>query len=245
MNPPSASRAPAAASDSRRRVLVASAALPLLGLGLGLTLGPQRLARAAADATPASLRRLDAAAMALFDAAQGSHWTAARRALDQARASAATLAAVEPAFLAAGGELNHFFEARNNLGTDLIEAATALSVKDRRWLVNCADRIAARAGELSQPFAEHTDASIPRIESLLFLARRMRRALVWRDSVGYRSAYDDFKRLWQSLSETLRSQRAARLRALDDALARTASSRSAADVQALYLAVKHLRDGLQ
>ena len=242
-NPLPEPQTPGTASGARRRVLAAAAAVPLLGLGL--TLGPQRPALAAADMTPASLRALDTAAMALFDAAQGSHWAAARRALAQARTSAETTAAIEPAFLTAGGELTHFFEVRNNLGGDLIEAAAALSVKDRRWLVSCADRIAARAGELSQPFAQHANALIPRIESLLFRARRMRRALVWGDTFGFISAQDDFKRLWQSLREALRGQPAARLAALDDALLRTAGSRSAADAQALYLAVKQLRDGLQ
>ena len=235
------SKAPA----PRRRVLAAGAALPLLGLGLGLALAPPRAARAAAERTPATLRALDTAAMALFDAAEGAHWAAARRALDQAQASGATVATLEPDFLSAGGELWHFFEAHNNLSADLVEARIALSVKDKRWLVSCADRIAARAGELSQPFAAHADALLPRVESLLFLARRMRSALVWGDTFGLDGARVDFRRLWLPLRLALKGhQPAHRLQAIDDALARTAESRSASDVKALYGAVQALRDGL-
>lgn len=232
-------------TPSRRRVLAAGAALPLLGLGLGLVLAPQRPARAATERTPATLRALDAAAMTLFDAAEGAHWTAARRALDRAQASAATVAALEPDFLSAGGELRHFFEAHNNLSADLVEARIALSVKDKRWLVSCADRIAMRAGELSQPFAAHADALLPRIDSLLFLARRMRTALVWSDRSGLDSAQVDFRRLWPPLRLTLKGQPAARLQAIDDALTRTAESHSASDGKALYGAVQALRDGLR
>ena len=242
-NPLPEPQTPGTASGARRRVLAAAAAVPLLGLSL--TLGVQRPVQAAADRTPAPLRALDTAAMALFDAAQGSHWEAARRALAEARTAAEASATIEPAFLRAGGELDHFFEVRNNLGGDLMEAAEALSVKDKRWLVSCADRIAARAGELSQPFAQHAHALTPRIESLLYLARRLRRALVWGDTPGFSAAQEDFKRLWQSLRAAMRSQPAARLAALDDSLSRAARSRSAADAQALYLAVKQLRDGLE
>ena len=63
-----------------------------------------------------------------------------------------------------------------------------MSVKDRRWLASSADRIASRAGELSQPFAERGGTVHQRVEVLLFLARRMRRALVWNDQSGYRSS---------------------------------------------------------
>lgn len=243
MSTRSTSQTQATEPGSRRRVLTAAAALPLLGFGL--TLGPYRMARAAPDNIPAPVRALDAAAMALFDAAQTAHWTAARRALDQARASATASATIEDAFLAAGGEMHRFFEARNNLTADLIEAATALAQKDKRWLINCADRLATRAGELSQPFAVRANAVAPRIESLLFLARRMRRALVWHDTAGFRSAHEDFKRLWESLRGALASQPTARLAAFNNALAHIANSRSAADVDTLYVAVRQLRDGLR
>lgn len=243
MKKPSTSHASAGEPGSRRHILTTVAALPLLGLGL--TLGPYRMARAAPDSTPAPVRALDSAAMALFDAAQAARWTAARRALEQARASATASATIEDAFLAAGGEMHRFFEARNNLTADLIEAATALAQKDKRWLINCADRIATRAGELSLPFATRANAVAPRVESLLFLARRMRRALVWHDTAGFRSAHEDFKRLWESLRDALASQPAARLTALDNALTHIANSRSAADVDALYIAVRQLRDALR
>jgi len=66
-----------------------------------------------------------------------------------------------------------FFQARNNLTADLIEARSALS---KRWLASCAVRIAERAGELSQPFADESNTLARRVEALLFLARRMRQA---------------------------------------------------------------------
>ena len=79
MNTPLASRASTNEPGFRRHVLTTAAALPLLGLGL--TLGPYRMAWAAQNTTPATVRALDAAAMALFDAAQMAHWNTARRAL--------------------------------------------------------------------------------------------------------------------------------------------------------------------
>ena len=229
-------------ADVRRRLLAGTAALPLIGLAAFV---PARPARAAADSTPpAAVRDLDAAAMALFDAAEAGHWSAARQALGWARAAAAAVDAIEPAYLAAGGQLSRFFEARNNLGGDLVEARTALSVKDRRWLVSTAGRIADRAGEFSQPFVEHGNALIPSIESLLFLARRMRRAVVWQDSIGYRNAHDDFKRLWDGVRDQLRQKSPDKVRALDDALARMTQARSTLEAKALYAAVQQLRDGL-
>jgi hypothetical protein len=226
---------------SRRRLFTAAAALSLVGL---VSLAPVRGARAAAAGAPAALHDLDAAAMALFGAAEAGQWSDARAALDRARAAAAEVGAVEPAFLAAGGQLTQFFEARNNLGGDLVEARTALSVKDRRWLVSTAGRIADRAGELSQPFAEHGNALIPSVEALLFLARRMRRAVVWQDDIGYRSAHDDFKRLWKDVREPLRKQSPDQVRALDQALAQMTHERSTAQAKALYAAVQQLRNGL-
>ena len=231
-----------AAGQTRRRLLGGTAALPLIGLA---AFGPARPARAApGNAPPAAVRDLDSAAMALFDAAEASQWAAAHAALARTRTAAAAVDAIEPAYLAAGGQLSRFFEARNNLGGDLVEARTALSVKDRRWLVSTAGRIADRAGEFSQPFVEHGDALIPSIESLLFLARRMRRAVVWQDSIGYRNAHDDFKRLWDGIRDPLRQKSPDQARALDQALAGMTQARSTAQAKALYAAVQRLRDGL-
>ena len=230
---------------ARRRLLAGAAALPLVALGLILV--PAIRAHAATASTPAStpvsVRELDSAAMALFDAAEASDWTAARQALARARRAAEAVGSVEPAYTDAGGRLNHFITARNNLGADLIEAKTALSVKDRRWLVSSADHLAARAGELAQPFAEHAGALAPRIDTLLFLARRMRRALVWQDNVGLRAARDDFRRLWQELRSELRNQPSGTRRALDEALTRMTDSASTAHAKALYAAVRQLREG--
>ena len=224
----------------RRRLLAGTVALPLAALVAALGL-PVR-ARAATDMTPSALRDLDAAAMALFDAAETSRWLVAQQALERARTAADAVGGLESAYLTAGGRLTHFFQARNNLSGDLIEAKTALSMKDRRWLVNGADRIAARAGELSQPFAEHTNAIIPRIEALLFLTRRMRRALVWQDNIGYRAAQDDFKRLWRAMGDEVDKQPPDKVRALGDAFARVTLSRSSTDLRSLYTAIRGLRE---
>ena len=224
----------------RRRRLAGAAALPLAALAAALGL-PVR-ARAATDMTPSALRDLDAAAMALFDAGETSRWPVAQQALERARTAADVVGGLESTYLAAGGRLSQFFQARNDLTGDLIEAKTALTAKDRRWLVSSADRIAARAGELSQPFAEHGNALIPRIEALLHLARRMRRALVWKDNNGFRAAQDDFERLWHALRHELDKQPRDRVRALDDALTRVAVSRSSADLRSLYTALQKLRE---
>ena len=169
-------------------------------------------------------------------------WSAAKQALQRAQRAAGAVAPLESAFVDAGGELRHFFQARNDLVGDLIEAKTALSVRDRRWLVSAADRIAARAGELSQPFEMRANALLPRVESLLYLVRRMRRALVWQDHIGLQSAHDDFRRLWSGLKVELTAAPADRVRALDDALISLSLSKSSADVQRLYVAVQQLRE---
>ncbi len=222
----------------RRRLIAAAALVPTSALALWLA---PRGASAAVSALPAAISDLDAAAMLLFDAAEAGQWTHASAALTRARTAANSTGALEGAFTEAGGALHRFFQARNNLTGDLIEARTALSVKDRRWLVSVADRIVARAGELSQPFAERGGTTIQRIEVLLFLARRMRRALVWSDEPGYRSARDDFKQLWQSMAPEMASLAPEKRRALDDALLRLSLSRAAHDVKRFYDAVAALR----
>ena len=224
----------------RRRLLAGTAALPLVALAV--TFGLSTRARAATGTIPSAVRDLDVAAMALFDAAEGGRWLVARQAMERARTAAEAMGAVESAYVGAGGQINNFFQARNNLTGDLIEAKTALSVKDRRWLVSSADRIAARAGELAQPFAEQANVFIPRIEALLFLARRMRRALVWQDDIGFGVAQDDFKRLWQTLRDELDKESAGKVRALDDALSRVSVSRSRTDLKSLYAAIQGLRE---
>jgi len=221
---------------TRRHLVAAVAWMPAAAVAMPLR------AVAASAAVPPAVRELDAAALALFDAAETGRWPQARAALDRARQAAAEVGALEAAYTDAGGELHRFYAAKNALGGDLIEARTALAAKDRRWLVSVADRLIARAGELALPFAPRADAVTPRIETLLFLARRMRRALVWEDPVGYREAQRDFESLWKSLrGELATSVDAKRLDALDAALARAARSRTIADARALHDAVLALR----
>ena len=234
-------RAEAATAEllSQRRRLMAAASLGSVGVMAGVLL-PLR-ARAAA-AVPAPVHDLDAAALALFDAAESGQWVQARTALKRARAAATAAGTVGGQFTEAGGALHRYFEAKNGLSGDLVEAGLALSVKDRRWLIGVAERIVTRAGELAQPFAERSDTVTPRIETLLFLARRMRRALVWGDSFGYQGAHQDFASLWQTLRGELAARvPAGRIQALDQALQRTARSRSADDGRRLYQAVWALR----
>ncbi len=229
-------------SMTRRRLILGAMTLPLATAVL--TLGISQHARAATGTIPLPVLDLDRAAMALFDAAEDGHWDRARQSLDRARAAANALTAVEAAYSDDGGHLGHFYAARNNLSADLIEAKTAISVKDRRWLVSSADRIAARAGELSQTFVGADDSLTPRIETLLFLARRMRRALVWQDNTGFSSARHDFRNLWQMTRTDLKTLPTERLHALDEALAKNAGRTSQANARLLYEAVLALRNGL-
>lgn len=225
---------------ARRRLLAGVAALPLLALA-GTSGFPARARAAALEPIPRPVLELDEAAMALLDAAENGEWQAGRDALARAQAAAGAIAMVESDYVAAGGQQSDFFQARNNLTADLIEARTALSVSEKRWLASCAVRIAERAGEFSQPFADESNALAPRIEALLFLARRMREARVWQDDMGFSVAQDDFKRLWQSLHDELAGRSTARVRALDDALAAIGNESSSADLKSLYNAVQGLR----
>lgn len=120
-------------------------------------------------------------------------------------------------------------------------ADIALSSKDRRWLISSADRIATDAGELSEAFSGHTNAITPRIETLLYLARRMRRAPVWQDSFGFRNARDDFNRMWLTLRPQLARQPRKDLAAVDESLTLFSRSGAGTDGKALYAAIQRLR----
>ena len=228
-----------AANGTTRRHLLTGMSGPVL-IALAATLPAATYSRAAMNTVPPSVHALDEAAMSLFDAAETGKWSAAKQALERARVAASTAAGIESAYVEAGGELRHYFEARNNLNADLIEARTALSVKDRRWLVSSADRIAQRAGELAQPFARGSNTNADRIDTLLFLARRIRRARVWQDNMGLRATRDDFRRLWKVTRTELTGIPADKLRALDDALARLSEPGNGASENALYHAVRAL-----
>lgn len=213
----------------------------LLPVALASSLGLPLRASAANAALPAVAVSLDAAAMALFDAAEAANWDEAEHALERAGAAAIEVNDLQSKFIAAGGAISRFIEVQNNLGADLMEAGTALSVRDQRWLINSADRIESRAGELSQPFLDRSDALSPRIETLLFLARRMRRARVWHDDGGYRQAFDDFKRVAAPLRAELGKRSPQGTLALDRALERIGNSPTSADLKALYADVLGLR----
>jgi hypothetical protein len=223
----------------RRGLLAGAAALPLLASG-GWLAAP--CTARAATPLPAAVSDLDQAAMALFNAAEAGEWNAARTALERARAAAAATDTLDAAYVQAGGDRYRFFEGRNGLRGDLVEARTALSVKDSRWLVSTADRILAHAGELALPFAMHANVLVPRLEALLSLARRMRRARVWNDASGYEAAQQDFDTLWKALRGELGGKVATeRMRALDDALRGLTSSATSGDLRRLYDAVAALR----
>lgn len=224
----------------RRRFMTAAALLPSIALVSSLGL-PLR-ASASGVGIPHAVRALDDAAMALFDAAEAAKWADAEQALGRARRVAPEVTDLQSTFIASGGAISRFIEVRNNLGADLIEAGTALSARDQRWLISSADRIESRIGELSQPFLDGTDAIGPRVETLLFLARRMRRALVWHDDGGYRQASDDFRRVASSLRGDLEKQSPKRAHALQLALDQFSDSPSSVGLKALYGATLRLRD---
>lgn len=216
-------------------MLAASVALALVP-----ALGTARLAQAQSPTTPGTVRALDGAATKLFDAAESGNWDDAASALRRVQSIAPGVSDLESAYLAAGGGIGDFIAVVNNLSADAIEAGTALSAKDRGWLVSCADRIASRAGELSQPFDRRANAVVPRIDTLLFLARRMRRALVWSDEGGLLNARDSFTRLWSSLCDELAGKQPTEVGAVQRALANVGKAPSLGDVKRLYEATQAL-----
>ena len=226
----------------RRRLLATGLALPLLTMAW--TLGIPRGAHAGEIAMPAMVRTLDSAASAMFDAAETSDWAAAAAAIARAKNATRDIGDLETPFVTSGGTLEHFFEVQNNLSADLMEAETATSMKDQRWLVSAADHLAARAGELSEPFKPRNNAIVSRVDTLLFLARRMRRARVWADAAGYADASTAFNRLWSALRGALPGKTAPQTKALAQALAGISASSSSADLRKLYLAVTALERAL-
>lgn len=227
---------------SRRQWLATALALPLLTLTWSL--GASGSAYAAVTPMPATVRALDSAAMAMFDAGETRDWAAASAALVRARNAARDVAGLQTTYVTSGGTLEHFFEVQNNLSADLMEADTATSVQDQRWLVRAADHLVARAGELSEPFKPRNNSILPRVETLLFLARRMRRARIWQDDIGYTDASATFGRLWPVLRRDLPASMAPQATALELALSGIGASSSSADIRKFYLTVAALRDAV-
>jgi hypothetical protein len=222
----------------RRRLLMIAASAPLL---VAFAAARAALpAPAAAQPIPQPLLDLDSAAMALFDAAEAAHWDDAHDALSKVEASATAIPALEARFTEAGGELERFFEATNHLTADLIDARAAVGVHDKAWLLASADSILERAGDLTEPFARRTDAVLPRIEVLLVLARRMRRALDWQDAQGFDAALRDFNRLWLIVRPQLADRTPDRVRAVEQSLASIPQGRTVANLRALSTAVHEL-----
>lgn len=232
-------RTPRKAPDfpARRKWLTLGAALP--PLAVAASLGASGVARAASPA-PGDVRELADAAMALFDAAESGQWAEAKAALDHAHAAARSATGSEAAYTDAGGALSDFFQARNALSGDLAEADIALSVKNQRWLIRCADRIATRAGELAEPFADKGDSRKLTLSALLFLARRVRTAALWQDADGMANASADFSRLWLTLRARIGGSQAAHANAIDAAIKKIDASATSADAKALYAAVESL-----
>jgi hypothetical protein len=222
----------------RRRLLMISAAVPLVAFfARARAASPSP---AAAPAIPRPLLDLDSAAMALFDAAEATRWDDAHNALAKVEGSAGAIAALEARYTEAGGNLERFFEATNHLSADLIDARAAESVRDRAWLLASADNILERAGDLTEPFARRTDAALPRIEVLLVLARRMRRALDWQDVPGFEAALRDFNRLWPIVRSQVAARMPGQVQAVDQALVPIAQSRTVDNLRALSTAVHKL-----
>ena len=222
-----------AASPARRRLFVVLSTL--------MAWSPVAPVQADSATFPAATRNLDAAAMTLFDAAEDGRWPQAKEALRHLRTAATAVVGDEQAYVDAGGQLGDFLVARNKLSADLAEAGVALSVRDRRWLVSCAERIAERGGELSVPFVPAADILTPRVMALLFLARSIRRALVWDDTDTLVDARQEFARLWRAMRVELAGKAPAEAKALDDALQKLRTAPSTDAARALYEDVERLR----
>lgn len=110
----------------------------------------------------------------------------------------------------------------------------------RGWLINSADRSVLRAGELSRPFDRRADVVLPRIDTLLFLTRRMRRALVWSDEGGLLNAHDAFERLWSSLRDELAGKQPTAVGAVQRALAAIGTAPSPGQIKRLDEATRAL-----
>lgn len=223
----------------RRRWLVTGLVLPLLALAGSR--GLPRGAHAADLSLPAMASALNGAAMALFDAAETSDWVAAAAALGRAQNVTRAIGELDTAYVTSGGSREHFFEARNNLSADLIDAKSAISVQDRPWLMRAADELVTRAGELSEPFRRRDNTIVQRIETLLSLARRMRRARVSEDAGDLADASAAFRRLWSTVRGQLPGGTTPQTAALEQALAGIDTSSSSADLRKLYQAVAALR----
>ncbi|MEO7937807.1 MAG: hypothetical protein ABIR55_04225 [Burkholderiaceae bacterium] len=226
----------------RRQWLATVLALPLLTLAWSL--GACRSAFAADTPVPPTVSALDSAAMAMFDAGETRDWAAASAALVRAKNAARDVAQLQTIYVTSGGTLEHFFEVQNNLRSDLMEADTATSVQDQRWLVRAADHLVTRAGELSEPFKPRHNSILPRVETLLFLARRMRRARVSQDANDYADASATFGQLWSALRHDLPASAASQATALEQALSGMGASSTSADIRKFYLAVATLRDAV-
>lgn len=193
---------------------------------------------------PGALLDLDAAALALSDAAEAGRWDDARKALAAARTAARSVANLESSFTEAGGQLGRFFAATNQLSADLINAAAAESVRDRPWLLSSADNLLALAGDLTEPYASRIGAAVPRLEVVLVLARRMRQAPTWQDEVAFETARRAFDRQWPALRDELSTRRRHLVERVDAARAGIAISPSSANARTLYVAVHDLLGAL-
>jgi len=221
----------------RRRWLAAATVFPLLA-------ATAPAARAAARPVPQPLLDLGSAATKLFNAAESGSWETIQAALATVQAAVERVRGAEKAYAEAGGPVNRFFEAGHYLEAEMVDARAAASVRDRPWLVSTADNILSRVGDLTAPFADGSDQLLPQAEALLFLTRRMRRALAWDDADGMTLARRDFDRLWKRLRGEVASQAPAKVRSVDAALGAVARARTVASLRALAAAVRGLLEAL-
>lgn len=83
-----------------------------------------------------------------------------------------------------------------------------------------------------------------KVDTAMFLARRMRNALVGGDTLAYESAHQDFSRLWLDLRRSLADLDRAKVAALDRALTLAALSRNAQTVRELQRAAQDVAGSL-
>jgi len=121
----------------------------------------------------------------------------------------------------------------------LARADRAAAGADRIALGKAANRMTLLAGELAQPFADAQEAPTAlKVDVAMYLAWRMRQALISGDTSGYEAAHAAFDRLWLDVQRSTPGVDDVRLAALERALTMAALSHSAQAVIELQSAAQ-------
>jgi len=176
----------------------------------------------------------------LFDAAATMHWRSARVALQALHEQIGQLDETSRTqFTAAGGPVENWLAARAGLLAGLARADRAAAGADGIALGKAANRMTLLAGELAQPFADAQEAPTAlKVDVAMYLAWRMRQALISGDTSGYEAAHAAFDRLWLDVQRSTPGVDDVRLAALERALTMAALSHSAQTVIELQSAAQ-------